>query len=54
MPNFSKLGLHGHAGAKLFDRMVDLRFGDRPLPVARLPLDRESFALGRQPSPVYM
>ena len=42
-------------GSTVVDRILDLRFGDRLLPVvARLPLDRELFALGRQPSPGYM
>ena len=34
-------------GSKVGDRMVDLRFGDSLLPVvARLPMDRDSIALG--------
>ena len=42
-------------GSTVVDRMVDLSFGDRLLPVvAPLPLDREEVALGRQSSPVYM
>ena len=52
--DLQKLELHRRAGAKLFGRVVDHHFGNRLLSADRLPLDRESFALGGPPSPAYM
>lgn len=52
--DLQKLELHRRAGTKLFDHVVYHHFGNRPLPADRLPLDRESFALGGPPSPAYM
>lgn len=52
--HFGKLELRLHAGASLVGCIVEYHFGDRPLRVDGLPLDREWFALGGPPSPAYM